>query len=399
MLLDQKQKPWITLFAVFTIAIIAVYFIDKPRHLTGPSGSTAVGLTYGILGYLLMWFCAFLGIKRRVPHWRLGRAQTWLRGHIWFGLLVAVLVAFHTGFRAMDWIGWTLWAFLGVVTISGIAGIFIQQTVPRILLHGLHPLPSMNAESPAQQIKEFMEDCFKQAEKVVIQYAGSLDKPAPEMPLEAMAAPVVAANGDAQTSNRCSCCSTRDGPRPAPGAAAIPAAANAPKRETPVATAAPAAPAAPPPKPPASTPPAPAASPAAGATSPPVAAVGAVATAPAAKQPPIAAPAVPPKPAPKIGPPMGGEPVRRFWLDTGAEFWRGERASPLSNPSAAASIFGALKTVTPAHIHPGIDDLEELAARRRQLERQSVGCACSTAGCSSTSPRRGLSSSWSPSTQ
>jgi hypothetical protein len=112
----------------------------------------------------------------------------------------------------------------------------------------------------------------------------------------------------------------------------------------------------------------------AGVGSNPVATAGTVATAPPPKQPPVAAPAAaasPPKPAaPKIGPPMGGEPVRRFWLDTGARYWRGEGPSQLRNESAAASIFGALKTVTPTHIHPGIDDLEELAARRRQLEGQ-----------------------------
>lgn len=357
MLLDEKQKPWVTMFAILTIVIVAVYFIDKPRHLTGPSGSTAVGLTYGIIGYALMWFCAFLGLKRRVPHWRLGRAQTWLRGHVWFGLLVAVLVAFHTGFRAMDWIGWTLWVFLGVVTISGLVGIYIQQTVPRILLHGLHALPSMNAESPAQQNKELMEDCFKQAEARVIQFAGSLDKPAPEMPPEALIAAAAPAPAPAAPAAKPAV------PAAAPAAPAGVVAAATPKppasasaAPTPPAAAAAGAPA----TPAAPKPPAPPAAPAAAAT--------AVAAPP---KPAAPAPAAAAKPAaPKIGPPMGGEPVRRFWLDMGASFWRGEGASPLSNPSAAASIFGALKTVTPAHIHPGIDDLEELAARRRQLERQ-----------------------------
>lgn len=300
MLIDEKQRPWATLFVVVALLATAIYFIDAPRHTAGPNGSTVVGLTFGILGFLLMLFCAFLGLKRRVPHWRLGRAQTWLRGHIWFGLLVSVLVAYHTGFRALGPIGWTLWGFLIFVTVSGIVGLYIQQTVPRILLHGLKPLPSMNAESPAQQLKELMADCYKQAEAVVVKFAGSLDKPAPEMP---------------------------------PESAAVPAPVGAP-----VASAAAGTPATPP---------------------------------PAAAPKPAAGGATPPKPAaPKIGPPMGGEPVRRFWLDTGASFWSGEKGSPLANESAAASIFGALRTVTPAHIHPGIDDLEELGARRRQLDIQ-----------------------------
>lgn len=345
MLIDDKQRPWATLFAVLALLATAIYFIDAPRHTAGPNGSTVVGLTFGILGFLLMLFCAFLGLKRRVPHWRLGRAQTWLRGHIWFGLLVSVLVAYHTGFRALGPVGWTLWGFLIFVTISGIVGLYIQQTVPRILLHGLKPLPSMNAESPAQQLKELMADCYKQAEAAVIKYAGSLDKPAPEVPPEAAAAPAPAGTPVAAAA--------AGTPVPPPPAAPKPA-------PTPASTPAPPAPAA--------TAPA-AAAPAAASAAP-----GASATAVAAPPKPAAAPATPtpaPKPAaPKIGPPMGGEPVRRFWLDTGASFWSGEKGSPLANESASASIFGALRTVTPAHIHPGIDDLEELAARRRQLDIQ-----------------------------
>ncbi len=50
MLLDKKQRPWATLFAIFCLAIVAIYFLDKPRHLAGPSGSTGVGLTFGVIG-------------------------------------------------------------------------------------------------------------------------------------------------------------------------------------------------------------------------------------------------------------------------------------------------------------------------------------------------------------
>ncbi|MBL8758526.1 MAG: hypothetical protein JNK35_08865 [Phycisphaerae bacterium] len=345
MLIDDKQRPWATLFVVLALLATAIYFIDAPRHTAGPNGSTVVGLTFGILGFFLMLFCAFLGLKRRVPHWRLGRAQAWLRGHIWFGLLVSVLVAYHTGFRALGPIGWTLWGFLVFVTISGIVGLYIQQTVPRILLHGLKPLPSMNAESPAQQLKELMADCYKQAEAVVVKFAGSLDKPAPEMPPEAAAVPA------------------QVGTPVASAAAGTPA--------TPPATAAPKA--APAPTPPAAAPAAPVAAAPAAAPAGTGASATAVVAPPKPTAPPAspAAPPTPPKPAaPKIGPPMGGEPVRRFWLDTGAAFWGGEKGSPLANDSASASIFGALRTVTPAHIHPGIDDLEELAARRRQLDIQ-----------------------------
>ena len=327
MLLDNKHKPWMFVTLALAAAATAWYFIDAPRHPTGPNGSTLAGLVFGVTGYLIMWFCAALGMKRRVPHWKLGKAQTWLRGHIWLGLLLVVLVALHAGFQPLGDVGWSLWTVLGLVTLSGLVGLAIQQTVPRILYHGLHPLSSMNAESPAQQIKELMADCAAQAEKTIIQYAGSLDKPAPDMPV------VVAAAAT-----------------PLPPAAPAPA---APK------------PAAPSPAPPAPATPAPT------APAPTAPAATASAAAPAASgtpAPPAAAPAAPKPPAaPKIGPPMGGEPVRRFYLDLGQAFWGGKRHTALDNESSAASVFAMLRTATPAHTHPGIADLEELASRRRQL--------------------------------
>jgi len=325
MLLDAKQRPWIVATSLLAVAATVVYFVDAPRHLTGPSGSTAVGLTLGIIAYGIMLFCAALGLKRRVPHWRLGRAQTWLRAHVWLGLLIVVLVALHAAFALGGPFTAALWVMLILVTVSGLVGIFIQQSIPRVLLHSLRPLPSMNPESPAQQVKEMIADCSAQAEKTVIQYAGSLDKPAPVMPA-VVAAPAAPA---------------------APVAAAAPVAPNPP---TPAAALAPAA--------------APVAAAAAPATS------TAVATAVPPK-PAAPAPVVPAKPAapaaPKIGPPMGGEPVRQFYLETGRAFWAGEGHSPLENPTLAVSIFAALKAQVPLHTHQGVDDLEELAARRRQL--------------------------------
>ncbi len=315
MLLDNKHKPWIALTLTLAVAATVWYVIDAPGHPNRVYGSTTAGLTFGIAGYAIMWFCAALGMKRRVPHWKLGKAQTWLRGHIWLGLLLVVLVALHAGFQPLGPVGWALWIVLGLVTLSGLFGLLIQQTVPRILYHGLHPLASMNAESPAQQIKAFIADCAGQAEKTVIVYAGSLDKPAPEMPAVAASA----------------------------ATAVPPAAGPAPAGAAPKPATAPAA--------------------AAGA--------GAVAAPPVVSPPSAAAAAPPPKPAapaaPKIGPPMGGEPVRRFYLDMGQAFWTGARRTALDNESSATSVFAMLRTATPGHIHPGIDDLEELAARRRQL--------------------------------
>ena len=38
-----------------------------------------------------MIFAALLGARKKVPVWRVGRAQTWMRGHLWLGVLTLPL--------------------------------------------------------------------------------------------------------------------------------------------------------------------------------------------------------------------------------------------------------------------------------------------------------------------
>lgn len=149
------------------------YLADAPRHLNGPSGSTVVGLTLGSIAFGIMLFCAALSLKRKAPHWRVGRASTWLRGHIWLGLLTCVLVGLHAAFRLGGPAAILLWTLLGLVTISGLLGLLLQQFVPRLLLH------SVPGETIAAQVNRRLSDLGALAEKIVIQYAGALDAAAP----------------------------------------------------------------------------------------------------------------------------------------------------------------------------------------------------------------------------
>ena len=62
--------------------VYILYAVESPA---GPRGGSALGLTFGIAGYALMLYAGLLGARKKVPTWRIGRAQTWMRGHIWLG--------------------------------------------------------------------------------------------------------------------------------------------------------------------------------------------------------------------------------------------------------------------------------------------------------------------------
>jgi hypothetical protein len=173
MLIDRKHNPWIIITTLSVLVTAILYIGDVTGRIDSPGGSTPLGLTFGIAAYALMLFCAMLGLKRRVPSWRFGRAQTWLRGHIWLGLLSVWLVALHAAFSAGGPLTTWLWIVLGIVTASGVVGVILQQSIPSALLHGI---PN---ETVAQQAQRRIDDLPHVADALVIEYAGSLDKPAP----------------------------------------------------------------------------------------------------------------------------------------------------------------------------------------------------------------------------
>jgi hypothetical protein len=131
-LIDHTHRKWFLCTAAGLFVATAVYIPYALRSPQGPRGGSALGLTYGALGFLFMLFVGLLGLRKKFPVWRVGRAQSWMRGHLWLGLLSFPLILFHGGFH----FGGTLtsllmWLFL-FVWISGILGAALQHFMPRL---------------------------------------------------------------------------------------------------------------------------------------------------------------------------------------------------------------------------------------------------------------------------
>jgi len=145
MRMDQTQRGWalgsLALLAISAVAY-AIYVLQSP---VGPSGGSFMGLIFGITGFAFMVFAALLGARKRVPTWRLGRAQAWMRGHLWLGLLSLPMILFHGGFhfggaltRVLMW--------LTIITVgSGLYGAVLQNYVPRAMTNDV-PLETIYDE-------------------------------------------------------------------------------------------------------------------------------------------------------------------------------------------------------------------------------------------------------------
>jgi len=129
--IDRTHRTWffasLGILAVATLAYIPYALFYRG----GPRGNSLPGLAYGLTGYGMMLFAGLLGARKKVPIWRIGRAQKWMRGHLWLGALSLPMILFHAGFAARGPLTLVMTILLFVVVLSGIAGAVIQHFVPK----------------------------------------------------------------------------------------------------------------------------------------------------------------------------------------------------------------------------------------------------------------------------
>src|SRR5258708_24457243 len=133
MRIDRTHKPWLVTTLALLALSVAGYILFAVRSPSGPQGGSAAGLTFGIIGYALMLYAGLLGARKKVPTMRIGRAQTWMRGHLWLGTLSLVLILFHGGFHFRGPLTALLMTLFCIVIIIGWAGPTIRHYGPRVM--------------------------------------------------------------------------------------------------------------------------------------------------------------------------------------------------------------------------------------------------------------------------
>jgi hypothetical protein len=157
--IDRTHRAWLIASLIILGVATVIYVVYAASSPAGPSGGSAIGLTFGIAGSLCMIFAGLLAARKKVPVWRLGRAQTWMRGHLWLGLLSLPLILFHGGFRFGGALTSVLMVLLIIVVLSGIFGAALQHYMP----------PVMTTRIP-------METIFEQIDRVRAQLLDEADK-------------------------------------------------------------------------------------------------------------------------------------------------------------------------------------------------------------------------------
>ena len=168
MILDKTHRPWI-IFSALALTVSSVcYWMYASSADNGPSGGSWQGMLFGVLGSLLMVIAGLLALRKKVPRWRIGSAQAWLRAHIWLGLLSVPLILFHAGFRWGGLLEQVLLGVFALVIASGIVGLVFQHYLPSVMK------VSTPNEAMFEQIPAVCDSLRRAAERHVVAVCGSL---------------------------------------------------------------------------------------------------------------------------------------------------------------------------------------------------------------------------------
>ena len=196
MLIDGRNfwklhSRWLLATAVATLVAIAWNSIAAMRSGRWPGGGSLTGLVFGLLAAAIFLFELALVAKKtkafRTARWLLS-AQTWMKAHIWLGLLTVPLVVLHSGGRLGGALTTLFVVVFAVVIASGIWGLVLQNVLPRLLLE------AAPAETVYSQIDRVGRQYAEEARRLVLLACGGQDE-WPGHPPQAVEAAAVAAGG------------------------------------------------------------------------------------------------------------------------------------------------------------------------------------------------------------
>ncbi len=126
----RHRSPEIWL-ALLTIVLVTLFYLFITKSGSSPASSGLLGHSLGVVGLVLILMAETLYSLRkrsRLAHW--GRPESWLRFHVWTGLVGPYLALLHTS--------WQFHGLAGVVTLlmvlvvaSGLFGRYIYTAIPR----------------------------------------------------------------------------------------------------------------------------------------------------------------------------------------------------------------------------------------------------------------------------
>lgn len=148
MLIDATHRRWAIWTAILTGAAAFTYLFYAATAINGPSGGSFWGLVFAFAGTGLIVFECLLSLRKKFPASPIGKVSTWLRAHIWLGVLSFLLILLHSGLRWGEGLAALLMGLFVFISLSGILGVILQGVLPRRMTE-LAPRETVYDEIPS----------------------------------------------------------------------------------------------------------------------------------------------------------------------------------------------------------------------------------------------------------
>jgi len=125
----SNRELWLAFLAMAAITALYLFVVFQLGHVPGASGF--FGHSLGVLGFLLMLMTETLySVRKRSRSARWGRLSSWLRFHIFTGLVGPYMVLLHTSWK-FNGIAGIVTLLTVIIVLSGIVGRYIYTAIPR----------------------------------------------------------------------------------------------------------------------------------------------------------------------------------------------------------------------------------------------------------------------------
>lgn len=138
LIFDRENRKSHLAWAIFTIAATVaaagwytVASLARGRFL---GGGSLPGITFGLIGGGICLFEFLIWPRKKMRRWRIGRVQTWMKAHIWLGLLSLPILLLHSGPNLGGALSMSTMTIFLVVIASGVWGLWLQNRLPGKML-------------------------------------------------------------------------------------------------------------------------------------------------------------------------------------------------------------------------------------------------------------------------
>jgi hypothetical protein len=125
----SNRELWWSFFAIIGVTLVYLFVVITWNGV--PAASGLFGHSIGILGFILMLMTETLyTLRKRSRSTRWGRVSSWLRFHIFTGIVGPYMVLIHTSWKFNGLAGIILLLTV-IIVVSGFIGRYVYTSIPR----------------------------------------------------------------------------------------------------------------------------------------------------------------------------------------------------------------------------------------------------------------------------